>query len=85
MKPKKLFLGVVTDIVDGQIHSEVTIYVQEAWKGVRTKTIQIYIGHNEGDCGLPQQNRGSYLFHATDRSDEKDHSFLVTHMLWKNC
>ncbi|MBD7907866.1 hypothetical protein [Sporosarcina gallistercoris] len=75
-----VFLGIITDIEDLQIQREVTINVREAWKGVRTKTIKIYTGFNDGDCGLPITIGESYLFYATDGSERNDDGFLTSNI-----
>lgn len=73
-----VFLGMVTDIADVNIQREVTIDVREAWKGVETKTIKIYTGFNDGDCGLPIETGESYLFYANDFSEGNDDGFLTS-------
>lgn len=72
-----VFLGKVTTIEELDIQREVTLEVQEAWKGVETETIRIYTGYNSGDCGLPIVIGESYLFYATDRS-EGEERFLTS-------
>lgn len=75
-----VFIGTITDITDVGIQREVTIDVREAWKGVETKTIKIYTGFNDGDCGLPIEIGESYLFYATDRSEGNDDGFLTSNI-----
>ncbi|MCM3757548.1 hypothetical protein M3197_08600 [Sporosarcina aquimarina] len=73
-----VFLGTITEITDVGIQREATIDVREAWKGVDTKTIKIYTGFNDGDCGLPIVSGESYLFYGTDRSEGRDDGFLTS-------
>lgn len=75
-----VFLGAITDISDVNIQREVTIDVREAWKGVKTKTIKIYTGFNDGDCGLPIDIGESYLFYANDFSEGNDDGFLTSNI-----
>ncbi|REB06491.1 hypothetical protein DVB69_12355 [Sporosarcina sp. BI001-red] len=73
-----VFLGMIIDIADMDIRREVTVDVHEAWKGIKTKTIKIYTGHNSGDCGLPIEIGESYLFYANDWSERSDKGFLTS-------
>ncbi|WP_432352372.1 hypothetical protein [Sporosarcina sp. A2] len=73
-----VFLGTIRDIVDEDTQRIVTINVREAWKGVETETIKVYTGFNSGDCGLPIEIGGSYLFYANDFSEGEEPGFLTS-------
>ncbi len=73
-----VFLGEITGVKEVDMQREVTIAVQEAWKGVETTTITIYTGLNSADCGLSIEAGESYLFYAADWSEGEDSDFLTS-------
>lgn len=73
-----VFSGEVTSIQDKGVRREVTIDIQEAWKGVERNPIKIFTGFNSGDCGLPIEIGESYLFYATDFGEGEDNVFLTS-------